>query len=71
LRQHADSGGAAIVATHDIESAARYATRVIALDEGSIRFDLPMRVAFGSDGPSPTQAARLLPGAVLPEEVVA
>ena len=71
LRHHAESGGAAIVATHDIESAARYATRVIALDEGAISFDLPMRLAFGSDGPSPTQAARLLTGAVLPEEVEA
>ncbi|MEP6871151.1 MAG: ATP-binding cassette domain-containing protein, partial [Anaerolineaceae bacterium] len=71
LRHHAENGGAAIVATHDIESAARYATRVIALDDGAIRFDLPMRLAFGSDGPSPTQAARLLSGAVLPDEVVA
>ena len=71
LRHHAESGGAAIVATHDLESAARYATRVIALDEGCIRYDLSMRQAFGSDGPSPTQAAQLLPGAVLPEEVEA
>lgn len=71
LQRHAGAGGAAIVATHDIESAARYATRVIALDEGSVRYDLPMRLAFGSDGPSPTQAARLLAGAVLPDEVEA
>jgi len=71
LRRHAENGGAAIVATHDLESAARYATRVIALAEGAVRYDLPMRQAFGSDGPSPTQAARLLPGAVLPEEVEA
>ncbi len=71
LHRHAEAGGAAIVATHDIESAARYATRVIALDEGVISHDLPMRVAFGSGGLSPTQAARLLPGAVLPEEVEA
>lgn len=69
LRRHAASGGAAIIATHDIESAARYATRVIALDRGEVRFDLPMRAAFGNGGPSPTQAARLLAGAVLPEEV--
>lgn len=69
LRSHAEAGGAAIVATHDIESAARYATRVIALEQGSFRFDLPAREAFGSNGPAPTQAARILPGAILPEEV--
>ena len=69
LKDHAAAGGAAIVATHDIESAARYATRVIALEQGAIRFDLPARQAFGSNGPMPTQAARILPGAILPEEV--
>ena len=69
IKDHAAAGGAAIVATHDIESAARYATRVIGLEQGAIRFDLPVRQAFGSDGPMPTQAARILRGAILPEEV--
>jgi energy-coupling factor transport system ATP-binding protein len=69
LRAHAAAGGAAIVATHDIETAARFATRAIGLEEGHIRFDLPARVAFGSDGPVPTQVARVVPGAVLPEDV--
>lgn len=70
LRQHAATGGAAIVATHDIESAARYATRVIGLDAGRVHFDLPARQAFAANGPLPTQVARLVPGAITPEEVL-
>uniref|UniRef100_UPI002ADDD373 ABC transporter ATP-binding protein n=1 Tax=Tepidiforma sp. TaxID=2682230 RepID=UPI002ADDD373 len=71
LREHAAAGGAAIVATHDIESAAQYATRVVALEAGRLRFDLPARAAFAADGPLPTQVAALVPGAVILEEVVA
>ncbi len=70
LHAHAAAGGAAIVATHDIESAARFATRVIALDRGDLVHDLPARHAFGPTGPFPTQTARLVPGALLPEEVL-
>ena len=70
LAAHAAAGGAAIVATHDLEGAARFATRVIALDRGEIVSDLPAREAFGQAGPFPTQTARLVPGAILPEEVV-
>ncbi|MBI5947833.1 MAG: ATP-binding cassette domain-containing protein [Chloroflexi bacterium] len=70
LREHAARGGAAIVSTHDIESAARYATRVVGLREGRVAFDLPAREAFSAAGPVPTQVARLVPGAILPEEVV-
>jgi energy-coupling factor transport system ATP-binding protein len=68
---HAARGGAVIVATHDIESAARYATRVIGLEGGRVAFDLPARRAFGTDGPLPTQVARLVLGAIVAEEVVA
>lgn len=70
LQAHAASGGAAVVATHDLESAAAYATRVVALEAGRVVCDLPAHVAFGSDGPFPTQIARLVPGALLPEDVV-
>ncbi len=70
LRAHAAGGGAAIVATHDIESAARFAMRAIGLDDGRIAFDLPAREAFGSDGPLPTQVARVVHGALFPEEVI-
>ena len=71
LRDHAARGGAAIVATHDAEFAARAATRALRLDAGRIAFDLPVRAAFGRDGPMPSPAARLVAGAVLPEDVVA
>ncbi len=69
LGQHSRNGGAAIVATHDRESAARFATRVVGLEAGRVAFDLPADVAFGSEGPLPTQAAELVPGAILPEDV--
>jgi energy-coupling factor transport system ATP-binding protein len=71
LREHAASGGAAIVATHDLESAAHYVTRVVALDRGAVRFDLPVRPALGHGGPFPTQVAQLVPGALTVDEVVA
>ncbi len=69
LRTHAAGGGAAIVATHDIESAARYATRVIALEGGRIVHDSTAVGAFGTDGPFPTQVAGLVPGALTPQDV--
>lgn len=71
LRGHAAAGGAAIVATHDIESAAAYATRVVGLEGGEVAFDLPAREAFAADGPLPTQIAQLVPGAITLDEVVA
>lgn len=71
LREHAAAGGAAIIATHDLESAARYATRVVALDRGTVRFDLQARAALGHEGPFPTQVAQLVPGAITVDEVVA
>lgn len=69
IRGHAASGGAAIVATHDIEAAAHFATRVIRLSDGAIDFDLPARVAFGHGGPCPTAIATLIPGALTLDEV--
>lgn len=69
LRSHAEAGGAALVATHDIEGAARWATRVISLDSGAIVADLPAAAAFAANGPHPTQIARLIPGATSLEDV--
>jgi energy-coupling factor transporter ATP-binding protein EcfA2 len=69
LRAHGRAGGAAIVATHDMEAAAHYATRVIELDCGEVVFDGPARAAFGHEGRRPTQVARLVPGALTVEEV--
>lgn len=69
LRCHAAAGGAAIVATHDIESAARYATRVIGLHGGRIAFDLPAAQAFTATGPCPVQAAQLVARALVQEDL--
>ncbi|MGE0598347.1 MAG: ABC transporter ATP-binding protein [Dehalococcoidia bacterium] len=69
LRIHAGRGGAAIVATHDIESAAKFATRVISLRDGTIHSDLPARASFAANGPHPTAVARLIPGAITADEV--
>lgn len=71
LREHAARGGAALIATHDVEFAARWATRAIVLDAGRIVYDGPAREAFGTHGPYPTAVARIVPGALLPEEVAA
>ncbi len=70
LRAHAANGGAAIVSTHDVESAAGYATRVVGLEHGRIVFDLPARQAFAADGPLPTQVARIAKGAIVVEDVL-
>ena len=70
LRRHAAAGGAAIVATHDVESAAQFATRVISIDAGVVTSDLPAHEAFAAAGPHPTQVARLVPGATTVAEVV-
>ena len=70
LTEHATSGGAAIVATHDLESAAHYATRVIELRDGEIAFDEPVERTLGYGGRRPTQVAQLVPGALTVDEVV-
>lgn len=69
LRSHAAAGGAAIVATHDVEFAARCASRVLALASGRVDYEGGAREAFGPRGPFPTPVARVVPGALLPEEV--
>ncbi len=69
FREHAANGGAVIVSTHDMESAAQYASRVVGLRAGEVTFDLPARVAFAMGGPRPTQVAQLIPGALTPGEV--
>jgi energy-coupling factor transport system ATP-binding protein len=69
LSVHAAAGGAAIVATHDIEGSATWATRVITLSDGAVTSDLPAHAAFAAGGPHPTQVARLVPGAICAAEV--
>lgn len=41
LRAHRQEGGAALVATHDLESALAWATRILLLEEGRIAADVP------------------------------
>lgn len=69
FREHAAAGGAVVVSTHDMESAAQYATRAVGLEKGRLAFDLPARKAFSACGPRPTQVARIVPGALTPAEV--
>lgn len=69
LRAHAATGGACVVATHDVEFAASIATRAVGLSAGVVAFDLPARSAFGHGGPMPTQVARLVPGALFEDEI--
>jgi energy-coupling factor transport system ATP-binding protein len=71
LRAHAVAGGAVLVTTHDVEFAARVATRVAGLAEGALAFDLPVTEALGHGGPLPSQVARIVPGVLLAEEVAA
>jgi energy-coupling factor transport system ATP-binding protein len=66
---HTAAGGAVLVATHDHEWAASFASRAVGLDCGRVVFDLPAGVAFGHGGPHPTQTAAVVPGAVVPGEV--
>lgn len=68
--EHVAGGGGVIVSTHDAESAAWWATRVICLENGMVKYDLPAHEAFGSCGPRPTQTAQLVAGAIAPGEVV-
>jgi energy-coupling factor transport system ATP-binding protein len=69
VREHVNAGGAAVVATHDFETAAHFATRVVGLEQGRVAFDLPAAQAFAADGPCATQIARLVPGALTMEDL--
>ena len=69
LRHHAAGGGTAIVATHDIDAAASFATRVVGMEQGEAVFDLPARQAFGAGGPYATSLSRVVPWAVTLEDI--
>lgn len=69
LREHAARGGAAIMATHDVEAAAGCATRAVILREGALACDLPAAAAFGTGGPLETSVAAAIPGARTAEDV--
>lgn len=70
LRDHRAGGGAAVVATHDVELAARVATRVVVLGDGEVVADGPARDVLSGSLFAP-QVLRVLPPFLTVEEVAA
>ena len=70
LRTRAEAGAAIVVATHDVEWAARTANRVLLMAEGEIYADGPPRAVLSDSLVFATQINKLLGrGWLLPEEV--
>jgi energy-coupling factor transport system ATP-binding protein len=61
-------GAAVLVATHDAEFAAAWAQRCVLLGDGRPVADAPLREVLGGGWYFATQTARILPGALTPEE---
>ena len=70
IEGHAAGGGAVILATHDIELAARCATRAIVLGDGDVVADGPSRDVVAGSLFAP-QVLRVLPPFLTVEEVAA
>lgn len=68
LKQYSQVGGAVMFATHDIEFAARVATRVIVLGEGEVLVDGNAREVLCSSMFAPI-TSRIFPGYLHPDEV--
>lgn len=62
LSGFSDAGTAVLVATHDVEFAARFAERAIVLGSGRVIEDGPVREVLGRGWHYSTATARLLPG---------
>lgn len=69
-RTSSPTGGAAVLATHDVELAARCATRVIVLGDGDVVADGPARSVLAGSLFAP-QVLRVLPPFLTVEEVAA
>lgn len=69
-RTSSPSGGAAVLATHDVELAARCATRVVVLGDGEVVADGPARAVLEGSLFAP-QVLRVLPPFLTVEEVAA
>jgi energy-coupling factor transport system ATP-binding protein len=63
LRDLADRGAAAVVATHDAELAAAFATRVVLLGDGTVAADGPPAEVLAGGWYFSTETARVLGGA--------
>ncbi len=67
---HRDGGGAVVLATHDVELAARVATRVVVLGDGDVVADGPARHVLAGSLFAP-QVLRVLPPFLTVDEVAA
>jgi energy-coupling factor transport system ATP-binding protein len=68
LREHAATGGGAVLATHDVDLAARCASRVIVLGDGDVVAAGPAREVLAGSLFAP-QVLRVLPPFLTVEEV--
>lgn len=68
VREHAANGGAVVLATHDVELAARGATRVVVLGAGEIVADGPSREVLSGSLFAP-QVLRVVPPFLTVDEV--
>jgi energy-coupling factor transport system ATP-binding protein len=67
---HAAAGGAVVLATHDVELAARCATRAVVLGDGEIVAAGPARSVLADSLFAP-QVAKVVPGFLTVEELAA
>jgi energy-coupling factor transport system ATP-binding protein len=70
LRAHRHAGGTVVLATHDVELAARVATRVLVLGDGDVVADGPARHVLAGSLFAP-QVLRVLPPFLTVDEVAA
>lgn len=69
IEELAEAGSAVVVATHDVEFAARFASRVVLLARGRVIADADPREALGGGWYFSTETARITGGrAVTPEQ---
>ncbi|MCO5325650.1 MAG: hypothetical protein M9964_01100 [Solirubrobacterales bacterium] len=69
IEELAEAGSAVVVATHDVEFAARFASRVVLLARGRVIADADPREALGGGWYFATETARITGGrAVTPEQ---
>ncbi|MFO7589518.1 MAG: ATP-binding cassette domain-containing protein [Acidimicrobiia bacterium] len=68
VAEHAAAGGAVVLATHDVELAARCATRVLVLGDGDVVADGPARAVLSGSLFAP-QVLRVLPPYLTVEEL--
>ena len=68
VREHASGGGAVVLATHDVELAARVASRAVVLGDGEIVAEGPARAVLAGSLFAP-QVLRVLPPFLTVEEL--